>query len=363
MLRMTKEKERKMRFIHISDVFLGYVPDEGKDWSKDRAKEIEETFLRVLADCNEKQVQLLLIAGNLFAAPPTTEQLDWLDEKLCTLEHTRTLLIGGSADYIAPGSPMESYEFRSKTVVFPREKTTNAYLKGVNTCVTGYSYGQPEHRENILDTIGPGRESAYNILLANGGDQDHMPFHKDIIARKGYDYVAMGGSRKPVHMLKNRMAFSGSPEPLSVKDQGKHGYVLGDMTEQGVKITWCPIARRQYIRFTFELRPDISGDDLTTLAEEKMMKMGYENIYSIVMRGFASESLKPDFTRLRKRFNIYEIDDQTLSAREQEVLRSENEANLIGGFIRDISENYSVDEKIREKANRYGLEALIRAGE
>ena len=352
-----------MRFIHISDVYLGYVPDQGKDWSADRAKEIEATFERVLSDCNEKDVQLLLIAGNLFAAPPTTEQLDWLDEKLLTLEHTRTLLIAGSADYIAPGAPLESYSFRSKTVVFPREKTTNAYLKGVNTCVTGYSYGQPEHRENILENIGPGRESAYNILLAHGGDADHMPFRREVIARKGYDYVAMGGSRKPIHILKNRMAYSGSPEPLSVSDQGKHGYVFGEMTEEGSRITWCPVAKRQYVRLTFDLRPDVSGEEVQKIAEEKMMKMGYENIYSIVMRGFASESLKPDFTRLGRRFNIYEVDDQTISAKEQELLRGENESNLVGSFVREISENYTVDEKVREKAHRYGLEALIRAGE
>ncbi|MBR0145722.1 MAG: DNA repair exonuclease [Eubacterium sp.] len=352
-----------MRFIHISDVYLGYQPDPGKEWSEDRAKELETTFLQVLADCNEKDVQLLLIAGNLFAAPPTEQQLAWLDEKLGTLEHTRTLFIAGSADYIAPGSPMETYQFQSKTVVFPREKTTNAYLKGVNTCVTGYSYGQPEHRENILDAIAPGRTSSFNILLAHGGDANHMPYHKGILAGKGFDYIAMGGSRRPVHILKNRMAYSGSPEPLSIQDQGKHGYILGEMTEQGTTITWCPIAKRAYIRFTFDLRPDISGEEVARLAEEKMMKMGYQNIYSIVMRGFASEDLKPDFTRLCKRFNIYEIDDQTMSVKEMDLLKVENGANLVGSFARELADNVTIDERIREKAQRYGMEALIRAGE
>lgn len=352
-----------MRFIHISDVYLGYVPDPGKEWSEDRAKELESTFLQVLADCNEKDVQLLLIAGNLFAAPPNEAQLQWLDEKLGTLNHTRTLLIAGSADYIAPNSPMEKFQFQSKTVVFPREKTTNAYLKGVNTCVTGYSYGQPEHRENILDTIAPGRTSSFNILLAHGGDAAHMPFHKGALAKKGFDYIAMGGSRRPVHILKNRMAYSGSPEPLSMADQGKHGYILGEMTEQGTTITWCPIARRSYIRFTFDLRPDISGEEVAKLAEEKMMKMGYQNIYSIVMRGFASEALKPDFTRLRKRFNIYEIDDQTMSVKEMDLLKVDNGTNLVGSFARELAENVTIDERIREKAERYGMEALIRAGE
>ena len=352
-----------MRFIHISDVFLGYVPDEGKDWSKDRAKEIEETFLRVLADCNEKQVQLLLIAGNLFAAPPTTEQLDWLDEKLCTLEHTRTLLIGGSADYIAPGSPMESYEFRSKTVVFPREKTTNAYLKGVNTCVTGYSYGQPEHRENILDTIGPGRESAYNILLANGGDPDHMPFHKDIIARKGYDYVAMGYIRRPLHILKNRMAYAGSPEPLGPKETGRHGYVIGEITGEGTTIEWCPIARRNYVDISITMKPELDARDIVNKLDEKMLKLGNENIYRIIFKGFANRDMNFDLTRIHERYNIYDIVNMTISSEDEKMLRVENETNMMGSFIREVKDAYTLSEGVRNKALRYGMEALIMAGE
>ena len=38
-----------MRFIHVSDVHLGITPDKGKPWSDVRAKEIEDTFDRVLA--------------------------------------------------------------------------------------------------------------------------------------------------------------------------------------------------------------------------------------------------------------------------------------------------------------------------
>ena len=37
-----------MRFIHVSDVHLGMIPDKGKPWSDVRAKEIEETFDRIL---------------------------------------------------------------------------------------------------------------------------------------------------------------------------------------------------------------------------------------------------------------------------------------------------------------------------
>ena len=352
-----------MRFIHISDVYLNYTPDEGRDWSGDRKKEIRETFLKILTDCNEKEVQLLLIAGNLFCSTPSVEDLEWLDGALTGLTHTRTLLLSGFADPITPGSAMEDYtlgkrKFESKTVVFPAGKTTNAYLRGVNTCVTGFSYRKSEEPGRILEGIEPGRAGSFNILLASGGTKGHMPFRKEVLAAKGFNYVALGGLHKPTHVLKNRMAYSGSPEPLGPEDQGKHGYILGDMTEEGTTITWCPVALRSYHRLTFDLTPETAEIDLTKMAEEKMLKLGHDNIYTIELRGFANEAKQYDFSRLNRRFNILSVEQNLITGDLQHRMAVENGTNLIGSFIREVTESYTVDENTRNKALRYGIKAF-----
>ena len=48
---------------------------------------------------------------------------------------------------------------------------------------------------------------------------------------------------------------------------------------------------------------------------------------------------------------------------DEKNLRIENETNMMGSFIREVSENYTLSESIRSKALRYGMEALIMAGE
>ena len=68
-----------MRFIHISDVHLGMTPDRGKAWSGVRAKEIEDTFDKILAIAEERKVDLLLVAGDLFHKTPGIIELDMLD--------------------------------------------------------------------------------------------------------------------------------------------------------------------------------------------------------------------------------------------------------------------------------------------
>ena len=59
-----------MKFIHIADVHLGAVPDKGYPWSKKREEEIWRTFRSLVRRAEEEQVDLLLIAGDLFHRQP-----------------------------------------------------------------------------------------------------------------------------------------------------------------------------------------------------------------------------------------------------------------------------------------------------
>lgn len=352
-----------MKFIHISDVHLFAKPDEGFEWAEERSKEIEETFDKVLDDCNKKDIDLLLIAGNLFDRSPSVDDLIFVDDKLMTLEKTRTVILSGSDDYIVPGSDSAAYKFRSRTVLLPSDKTTNAYLRGINTCVTGFSYGKPEYASKILEDIDPGRADAINILLGHGGDKKHMPFKKEKIAAKGFDYVAMGYIRRPIHILKNRMAYAGSPEPLGPSETGRHGYVLGEINDEGTKINWCPIAKRNYIDISVTVSPELETSEIQKNLEDKLLKLGRFNIYRIILRGFSSDNTKINFSRIKERYNIYEILNMTISDEDEKILQVENETNMMGGFIKETKGAYTLDESIRNKALRYGLEALIMAGE
>lgn len=352
-----------MRFIHISDASLFAEPEKDTEFFRGREKEKEETFQRILDACNDKDIDLLLIAGNLFAAPPDTEKMAWLDEKLQKLVKTRTILITGNQDYLDPNSDAALYHFHSRTVLLPPGRTTNAYLRGINTCVTGYSYAVPACPERILEGIDPGRKGAINILIGCGGKKGNMPFSAGKIARKGFDYVALGGSTKPVHLLKNRIAYSGMPEPGLHTQEGRHGYILGEITDEGVSVRFVPAARRNCIVLEVTLRPDMTARSIRDEIEEKLRKLGNENIYTLVFRGFVSGKIIPDLKRIEERYHIYAVRDLTISRQDEESLRQENRDNLMGEFISSMREQYTLDEKIRTRALRYGMEALIMAGD
>ena len=352
-----------MKFIHMADVHLGIQPDKGKPWSEAREQEIKETFVKVIEDAKTRQVDLLLIAGDLFHMPPSIGMLRDVDYMLSKLTCTKTIIIAGNRDYMKPDSPMATYQFSSKTICLSADKISNVYMKDINTCVTGYGYDRPVIRDDVLGRIDPGRKDAVNILLGCGGDRHHMPFRKEDIARKGFDYVALGGRTKAAHILKNRLAYSGCPEPIEPDEQGRKGYIMGEVTDEGTKIQWVPSNKRSYIDINITLTPELTPEAVVNKLEEMLMKLGNENIYTIIFKGFAIDGFYPNLNRIKERFMIRGVENLTINSRDEAKLREENEANLIGSFVTEISDSYTIDENIRNKAMRYGLEALIMSGE
>lgn len=354
-----------MKFIHIADVHLGVKPDRGRTWSDKRADEIEQSFYNILNICDEDEIDLLLIAGDLYHTQPTEQQLKNLDYRLSKLTKTKTVIIAGNHDYIAENSAWETYEFTSNTVLFPKDRAANLYFEDINVCITGYSYGKQEYTERILERLRPGREDAYNIMLGHGGDTEHMPFSKEKLASLGFDYIALGHIHKPAHLIKNKMAFSGSLEPIDYTETGRRGYIYGEVTESGTtKINWIPSNVRNYINMSIDVLPAYSNAQIRDIVEEEIVKQGKENIYRIMLKGRIDNDMEINLSALTREYCINQIIDKTQYDYDINELLVGNENNLLGRFIKALKdENSTEDAEIRNKALRYGIEAFLGVGE
>ncbi|MDE6024188.1 MAG: metallophosphoesterase [Lachnospiraceae bacterium] len=353
-----------MKFIHIADVHLGIKPDRGRIWSDERADEIYDSFKNVVKFCEQEKADLLLIAGDLFDAPPDEQNLKQLDFQLSRLSNTKTIIIGGANDYIEEGSAWEAHVFNSNTIIMPRDKAANVYLEDINVCVTGFSYGKPEYEDRILERLKPGREGAYNILLGHGGEKNYMPFSKEKLAKTGFDYIALGHVHKPAHILKNKMAFAGSLEPLNYTETGRRGFIMGDVDSEGnTNISWVPSNQRSYVNMTLEIQPDTTNAQLQEIVETEIKKRGRENIYRILLKGTIDSKMEINLSGLTRRYNINELIDRTEYDYTIDELYHGNETNLLGRFIDMFDEESTEDDEIREKALSYGIEALLGAGE
>lgn len=357
-----KEVEINMKFIHMADVHLGVVPDKGKAWSAEREQEIKDTFVKVVETAQEKQVDLILVAGNLFHVPPTEGMIRDVDYILSKLTNTKTVIMGGSCDYIAPDSPMANYNFSSRTICLSPDKISNVYMKDLNVCVTGFSYDQAEKPDDILNHIKPAKQGAINILLAHGGDEKHCPFNKKNLRDSNFDYIALGYNRKPEVIKENAVIMAGSLEPIDYTDTGERGYIYGEIEDGVIRTEFVPVAQRSYINLLINIKPDHVPAMIVDLVDRQIRNIGEKNIYRILVKGHNHNNDEFDFSSIVEKYNIYEVITELSDDYDLNKLYEENKDNLIGKFINQLFDNYYSDE-VCKKAIHYGLDVLLKTGE
>lgn len=64
-----------MKFIHIADIHLGAKPDRNREGEEERGLCSWKALKEVVEKVKEEQIQLLLIAGDLFHRQPLARDL------------------------------------------------------------------------------------------------------------------------------------------------------------------------------------------------------------------------------------------------------------------------------------------------
>lgn len=347
-----------MRFIHLADVHLGAAPDAGSPWCEQRENEIWETFQKVIQDVREKQVDLLLICGDLFHRQPLKKELRDVNYLFTTIPNTKVALIAGNHDYLKEDSYYKTFPWSENVICLFGETYDAVYIKELNAYVYGLSYYSQEIDKPYYDHAQPLAKDACHILLAHGGDAHHIPIHMNCLRQSGFDYIALGHIHKPQIIQENAIAYSGSLEPLDHTETGQHGYILGEYIDGQVQISFCPCAKRQYISLEVETDSETTQLSLEDTIRQGVQEHGTDNIYSITLVGLrdGDTSFYPE--RLRQLGNILEVSDLTEPDYDFQKLKEQYRGTLIGEFI-----DYFPAERtpLETKALYYGIQALLQS--
>lgn len=346
-----------MRFMHIADVHLGAAPDHGYLWAKGRGRELWESFRQCIQDANEKKIDLLLIAGDLFHRQPEAQELKEVNYLFSTLEKTLVVLIAGNHDYLRPSSPYLSFPWNENVICLFSQECERVRLPELKTEIYGLSYHRQEITEPLYDDLLAEKNEYFKILLAHGGDAEHIPMNKDNLLKAGFDYIALGHIHKPQVYIRNLAMYAGALEPIDCNDPGPHGYIIGDVHRKKVKLSFVNTCSRQYCRFEVE----VTESDTVFSVREKIAALvqreGAQNMYRITLTGQRHPKFRPDIQEYMKCGRIVDIVDKTVPAFHIEALRRQYQGQLIGDYIESFGEG--PDGIIEQKALIYGLEALL----
>lgn len=348
-----------MKFIHIADVHLGAKPDSEYPWGNLREKEIVQSFQDLIDICARQKVELLLIAGDLFHRQPLLRELKELNYQFEKIKDTKVVVIAGNHDYVGPRSHYIDFTWAPNVTMLNQETMSKVYLEDLDTEVYGFSY----HRRNIPDAryegVHPDQNDHFHILLAHGGDEKNIPIDRKAVKDLPFDYIALGHIHKPT-MLSNKCAFVGSFEPLDKNETGPRGYIMGELTKDGVTTEFVPHSMRRYEWLELNVTPEMTQGAICDQVSEQIKKQGTKNIYRVHLVGFKDVDIEINEDALKELGNVIEVLDDTVPDYDFEALRTENQDNIIGLYIDKIHES-STEDDIKTKALYYGLEALLNA--
>lgn len=349
-----------IRFIHLADVHLGAVPDRGCPWSREREEEIWETFRRVIVTIRKSPVDLLFIAGDLFHRQPLISELREVNDLFATISQTRIFLMAGDNDYMKEDSFYRTFKWNENVSLFDEESRTCIEIPDKNIYVYGLSYEHKEIHEALYDDWKKSDKRGFHVLMAHGGDEEHIPMDFRKMAEGGFDYVALGHRCQQQAPLKDWMLYSGALEPIDRNDLGEHGYIEGTYDEGKVRTRFVPFASRSYQNLLLTVREGSTQHTLEEMLRNEIMKRGGKNIYRVIIQGTRSPGSLLLAERLKSMGNIVEVLDESRPAYDLEKLHEQYKGTLIGDYIEQFPDN-GRRPVVQDKALYHGLQALLNA--
>ena len=340
---------------------LGAKPDAGNAYSQNREQELWDSFRDIIEICNQKKTDLLLIAGDLFHRQPLLRELKEMNSILEMLEHTEVVMIAGNHDHIKKNSYYRTFTWAPHVHMICSQEMDCVELERIQTAVYGCSYHSREIPEPVYDHAVPEERQKYEILLAHGGDEKHIPLSAASLAAAGFDYVALGHIHKPQILIRDQAAFSGALEPIDRNDTGEHGYMEGRVVNGRIRTEFVPFACRSYQQLVMPLHEETTQISLEEAVKSQIFRRGGRNIYRIILQGMRSPDLLLIPEKLKSLGNITDVVDESWPAYDLEELYKRYSGTLIGDYIGYFLAKGRMDT-VEKKALYYGLQALLETG-
>lgn len=346
-----------MKFIHIADVHLGAKPDQDKPWGAERQKHGWQALAEVITRAEEEQVDLLLIAGDLFHRQPLQRELKEVNYQFSRLTHTQVVMIAGNHDFISPDSYYRTFRWESNVHFLKKETLEYVEIPMLRTRVYGLSYWHKELPEALYDNPQIAEGHFLNILLAHGGDEKHIPFRAEALRKAGFDYVACGHIHKPVQLEEDRVVMAGALQPVDCGDMGEHGFFMGELSKERCMVEFYPLTYCEYATMNLKVTSDVTVGELETFVKQKLEQTPEYMIFKIVLTGFYDGSAPLETENLEKLERIVRVINQCQPDYDFGRLKQQYSQQLIGKYIQAM-EKLPQDE-VAKLALYYGVEALM----
>ena len=357
-----------IRILHGADLHLD-SPFQGLD--RDRAiarrEEQREILRRMAALAVERQVDAVLLAGDLFdsqGAYPETARL--LGEVLSALPMP-VFIAPGNHDRYSPRSAWDGIAFGENVHIFKGETVSCVEMEGLNLRVWGAAFTDRYRTPPLAGFEAPEKGDMLDVMVLHGEvgnpTSNYGAISREHIARSGMDYVALGHVHAASGLCKageTFYAWPGCPEGRGFDELGEKGVYVLELEKGACRCEFVPLGGRRYEI----IEVDITNEtDVPAAVERALNADTTRDIYRIRLSGETDAA--PDMAALSRmlegRFYVLELRDETSIRRDIWAGRSGD--SLKGLFLSRLYGmlESAADDEERERitqAVRWGLRAM-----
>lgn len=356
-------------FVHIADIHVGMgfkTASFSRELGNERRREIKETLFRVIRYCEDNEIDLLLIAGDLFEDDYVSiSDLKDMNHRFSRLQKTKVLISAGNHDPVIDQNSCYNLIQWCKNVYLFDTQMSVLFFEDIKTEVHSFSWHKkhlPAFNKQSLPELVEGRK---RILMLHGDAYnrgDYLYVDPADLEGMGYDYVALGHIHKTDY-IQPWMAYPGSLEPLDFSEEGAHGFIKGKISSQGLETEFVAFAKRSFHVITLEINGHMTYEEIKDLVEDSVRSGNPEDLYRIILTGLMDSQVTLDLCALKSHISEFvhyiEVKDKTQADLDIEQLKQAYKDTLIGAYI-NYMDKLEEDPSIKEEALYEGLKILLR---
>ena len=303
-----------VKILHCADLHIGAVESPLGALALRRQAETLITFEKIINLAKESEIDLLLIAGDLFNSNNIEKSIvDRCFECFETIPDIKIVFAAGNHDPLNAESPFVMRALPKNVYVL--DTTDNVIeFKDINTRVYGRSFKEvymQGYANFSLDTD----NNFINLMCIHGElrsdlGSDYNSITSDFIKTSGMDYIALGHVHKRSEIGKignSYVSYCGCPEGQGFDELGEKGVYLGDVSKGICNLQFVPTAKRMHITENIDISDLTSSneiaDKVTEVIKEKYTNSFADNLYKIILTGQISEGTLLSLPEITARLN------------------------------------------------------------
>ena len=364
----------KVKILHCADIHLGSDFRTMGRKAISRRADLRNTFLDIVKLCLSEEIQILLIAGDLFESWTIPEDnFELARDSFANISNTKVVIAAGNHDPISYNSPYLRENFWPDNVFIMPADYSSIFFEDLNTEIWGASFSSSYVEETIFRHISSNNRDRIQIGIIHGtlGSEGQLspynPLSLKQISKSGLDYLALGHIHKASGVQKESetfYAYPGCPEARGFDELGEKGVLIGHVGKNTCNLDFVPTSRRIYS----ECKVDISGcngsrDAANIIIKSLSQNMGTDytqHLYKIFLIGKVDDFVHINLDTVKGYLDdifYVKLRDKTKLNIDLEIVS--NEMSLRGVFVRKMLERMEEDDsEALKNALKLGLKAF-----